>query len=223
MDIIMIYMYTYLILGIVLGLSIALAMVMFQKKIWPLIHVCIELRNDNKVATILKAKKTTDKNGKVSYFTKPAVLSHGLKGLFTRPIIMPPPKYSDITVMKEGGNMLLSFSPTRNVFLPVKLEVKEEEMKMIPKFNLLKTWFKSALIDLTKNKLLRPQLKWERIVPIAMMGMFIIVLVMFIITVQSIPKSMTTITDTFGNFVMRIEQSTGTISGSATQIGNPIG
>lgn len=222
MDIILVWMYTYLGLGILLGLVVSLVIIIFGKKMYPLIHIAYELRDGNKVATILKAKKIVDKNGKTSFFTKPSVLSYGIKGLMSKRIIMPPPDFADITTLKEGGNLLISFSPARNIFLPVKMIVEEKSMKMMPKFELLKTWFKTALIDLTKNKLLRPQLKWEKIVPIAMMGMFIIMMFVFMIVIKAIPDSMNTITDTFGRFVVRMEESTGTITSAGSSMSSAI-
>lgn len=220
---IMTWLYMYFAMGIMLGTVVSIAMVFIQRRMWPLMMLTYEDRQHGRIARIFKCKKKTDKMNKTSYWAKKPVLFYGWKALMGKPVIMAPPKYSDITMLEGGGNLYLSYSPAANVFLPVAFKIKESSMDLVVRFEILKTWFKTALVDAVKNKLLRPQLKWEKVIPIAMGGMLIIFMVMMIVVMNQAPKSMETITSTFGGFVDRLEAATGTMQTAVgTQVANPI-
>lgn len=218
----MFWLYSYFGAGILLGLVSTVLIVFIQRRSWPIMMVNYEERQGGRLAKIYKVQKKTDKNNKTSYWAKPPVMFYGWKALATKPTIMPPPTYSDVTMLEGGGSLILSFSPTANLFLPIEMIVKEEGAKLVARFEILKTWFKSALVDQMKNKLLNPGIKWDKIMPLAMGGMLIIFMVMMIIVMNQAPTAMNQITSTFGDFVTRLEASTGTMSNAVGQVAVPV-
>lgn len=222
---VMMWLYSFFGLGIVLGMALSVCMVFIQRRIWPLMMINYEDRQMGRLAKIFKCKKKVDKMNKTSYYSKPPVLFYGWKSLMIKPTLMAPPEFSDITMLEGGGNLYTSYSPAANVFLPINFKIDKEGMKLVVRFEILKTWFKTALVDMVKNKLLRPQKKWEVILPIAMAAILIIFMVMMIVVMQSAPKAMDTITNNFGAFVTRLESATGSMKTAAanTQIATPVG
>jgi len=223
---IVMYMYLYFGCGILVGSMLSIIFVWVSRRMYPLMELTFVLRGKNLIATINKIKQKVDKKGHVSFWGKPTLLFSGFKAIMSKGIIRPPIKYEDMTLMDNGQNLAVSFSPTRNIYLPVEMDIDDTQMKMIPRFDMFKTWFKQALIDLWKNKLLKPPKRWELLVPIATSGFVIIFMLLLIIVMRSVPESMNTITNTFGDFVTRMELATGTVSqaaGSATQVATPTG
>ena len=174
-------------LGELIMFAFVIIALQMSKKQYPVTFICLEERQGAMKVKTRKGFPIKDtKIGLKNYGLKKTVFEGGIQALFDRAYTMTQVPEKLFCMVKEGGgDMILTFSPAENVYLPIRLIRNDELVNMIIQDTEWRNWDKQTIEKYMMAKVLNPEKEgfWNKNPGAVIIGAGMICVILLIVSV----------------------------------------